>query len=137
MINSVILFSEKQGRERSCKLVIISESKFSISVCRTYSSTVTTTRSFARKRRCSARIETTTKVSLRSQIVKGLPHAENLVCHPILVRDGGNIGSVLSPHDVSLMKAVKPRKPGESAVPPPLEKNKKTFFPSFFAVKRP
>jgi hypothetical protein len=60
---------------------------------------------------------------LRSQIVKGLAHAENLVCHPILVRDDGNIGSVLSPHDVSLMKAVKPRKPG--AVPPPMEKNKK------------
>jgi hypothetical protein len=36
-----------------------------------------------------------------------LPRAEDLVCQPILGRDGSNIGSVLSPNDVSLMKAVK------------------------------
>ena len=35
---------------------------------------------------------------------------EDMVCQPILGRDGGNIGSVLSPHDVSLLKAVKLRK---------------------------
>ena len=39
-----------------------------------------------------------------------LPHAEDLVCQPILGRDGGNIGSVLFPHDVSLLEAFKLRK---------------------------
>ena len=29
---------------------------------------------------------------------------EDLVCQPILGRDGDNIGKVLSPHDVNLMK---------------------------------
>ncbi len=32
------------------------------------------------------------------------------MCQPILGRDGGNIASVLSPHDVRLMKAAKLRK---------------------------
>jgi hypothetical protein len=44
------------------------------------------------------------------EILTGLPHAEDLVCQPIVGRDGGNIGSVLSPHDVSLLEAVKLRK---------------------------
>jgi hypothetical protein len=35
---------------------------------------------------------------------------EDLVCQPILGRDGDNIGKVLSPHDVNLMKVVKLRK---------------------------
>jgi hypothetical protein len=35
---------------------------------------------------------------------------EDLVCQPILGRDGGNIGSVLFPHDVSLFEAFKLRK---------------------------
>jgi len=38
------------------------------------------------------------------------------VCQPILGRDGGNIGSVLSPHDVSLMKAVNLRKKERSSL---------------------
>jgi len=38
------------------------------------------------------------------------------VCQPILGRDGGNIGSVLSPHDVSLMEAVKLRKKERSSL---------------------
>jgi hypothetical protein len=41
---------------------------------------------------------------------------EDLVCQPILGRDGGNIGSVLSPHDVSLMEAVKLRKKESSSL---------------------
>jgi hypothetical protein len=38
-----------------------------------------------------------------------LPHAMDLVCKPILSRDDGNIGSVLCPHEVSLMEAVELR----------------------------
>ena len=60
---------------------------------------------------------------------------EDMVCQPILGRDGGNIGSVFSPHDVSLMKAVKPGKPG--AVPPPMEKNKTKKILLFFCSKAP
>jgi hypothetical protein len=41
---------------------------------------------------------------------------EDLVCQPILGRDGGNIGSVLSPHDPSLMEAVKLRKKERSSL---------------------
>ncbi len=44
------------------------------------------------------------------KIFKVSPHAEDLVCQPILGRDGGNIGNVLSPHDVRLMKDIKLRK---------------------------
>jgi hypothetical protein len=44
------------------------------------------------------------------EIFKGWSHAKDLVCQPILDRDGGNIGSVLSPHDVSLLEAFKLRK---------------------------
>jgi hypothetical protein len=44
------------------------------------------------------------------EIFKVLPHAEDLVCQPILGRDDSNIGRVLSPHDVSLLKDVKLRK---------------------------
>jgi hypothetical protein len=39
---------------------------------------------------------------------------EDMVCQPILGRDDGNIGSVFSPHDVSLMESVKLRKEGSS-----------------------
>jgi hypothetical protein len=42
---------------------------------------------------------------------------EDLVCQPILDRDGGNIGSVLSPHFVSLMKLVELRKKEGSSLP--------------------
>ncbi len=38
------------------------------------------------------------------------------MCQPILGRDGGNIASVLSPHDVSIMKAVKLRKKERSSL---------------------
>ena len=39
---------------------------------------------------------------------KRLPQADDLVCKRFLSRDGGNcIGSILSPHDGSLVKALK------------------------------
>jgi hypothetical protein len=43
------------------------------------------------------------------EVFKRLPQADDLLRKPILSRDGGNIGSILSPHDVSLMKTVKLR----------------------------
>ncbi len=39
-----------------------------------------------------------------------LAHAKDLVYKVILSWDGGNIGSVLSPHEVSLMEAVELQK---------------------------
>jgi hypothetical protein len=47
------------------------------------------------------------------EIFKGLTHVEDL-CQCILDRDGDNIGNVLSPDDVSLMKTVKLEKEGIS-----------------------
>ena len=45
------------------------------------------------------------------EVFKRLPQVDDLLSKPILRDAGnGNIGSVLSPHDVSLMKAVKLRK---------------------------
>jgi hypothetical protein len=41
------------------------------------------------------------------EIFKGLSHTEDLVCQSILDRDGGNIGIVHSPHDISLLETVK------------------------------
>jgi hypothetical protein len=45
------------------------------------------------------------------EIFNGLPHAEDLKGDPILCRDGSNsnVGSVLTPHNVSLMEAVELR----------------------------
>jgi hypothetical protein len=44
------------------------------------------------------------------EIFKVLTHAKDLVCKSSLSWDGGNIGSVLSPHEVSLMEVVEHRK---------------------------
>ena len=40
------------------------------------------------------------------EVFKRLSVPDYFLGDPVLRRDGGNIGSVLSPHDVSLMKAV-------------------------------
>ena len=44
------------------------------------------------------------------EIFKEWTHDEDLVCQDILDQDGDNIGRVLSPHDVRLMKVVKLKK---------------------------
>jgi hypothetical protein len=38
------------------------------------------------------------------EILEGFPHDEDLVCQPIFYCNGVNIGSILSPHNVGLMK---------------------------------
>ena len=49
---------------------------------------------------------------------KGLSHAEDLVCQPILGRDGSdiNVGNVLSPHTGCLMKTVELWMEGRSSL---------------------
>ena len=37
------------------------------------------------------------------EVFKRLSPGENLLCDPVLGRDGGNIGDVLSPHEVGFM----------------------------------
>jgi hypothetical protein len=43
------------------------------------------------------------------KVFERLKVVDDLVCQPILGRDGGNIGNVLPSHDVSLMEAVQLR----------------------------